>query len=289
MRSGTTMMMRLVASLHEVEMFNEPPILYALFPLMTDIDADIWNYLLEAALFEDRLVMSLRGKNLNLNRSDDACILDFKTGQDVSARLESSERRATIVKGAKGRTIAFKLPEMTHLLPKYRLLRPLGKQIVMLREPAAVVASMIARGYFCDAEIAGLPVKWPLHSATDGNFPFWLPDTEHEEWRSMDQLTRCYRAYVFQYQHYVESENDIVVDYDLFVTNPRRCFGEVTARLGLRAGECTDQLLNTVKQGKADKSPCLGGTDSALARRASDIYSDLHGRTCCLAFGQSRS
>jgi hypothetical protein len=275
MRSGTTMMMRLVASLHDVEMFNEPPVLYALFPLLTDIDTDIWSYLFDCTLFEDRLIMSLRGKNLNLNRGDDACIMDFKTEQDVNARLKSSDRRASIVKSAKGRTIAFKLPEMTHLLPKYRLLRPLGKQIVMLREPAAVVASMIARGYYCDAEIEGTPVKWPLHTASDGNFPFWLPYTEHETWRRMDQLARCYRAYVFQYQHYVESDNDIVVDYDSFVANPHRCFSEVTAKLGFRDGELTDQLLSKVKHSTPDKSRLLVSTDSSWARKASDIYRDL--------------
>lgn len=272
MRSGTTMMMRLVATLHEVEMVNEPPILYALFPLITDVDPDLWRYLFDAALFEDRLVMSLRGKNLNLNQNDDACIRHFKTDQEVGSRLGSMERRARIVESARGKTIAFKLPEMTYLLPKYRMIHPHGTQIIMLREPGAVVASMVARGYFSDDEILGPPVKWPLHRRTDGNFPFWLPEEEHEEWRRIGQQSRCYRAYIHQYDNYVGGQGDILIDYDWFVANPSERFNEITERLGLRTGELTASLLDGVRRSKGDNQRPCDQAARTLARQAANMY-----------------
>jgi len=142
----------------------------------------------------------------------------------------------------------------------------------MVREPGAVVASMVARGYFSDDEILGSPIKWPLHRQTDGNFPFWLPDTEHDEWRRIDQLSRCYRAYVYQYGSYVECESDTVVDYDWFVANPHLGFSELIERLGLRAGEFTDQLLASVRGSSIHKPPIFNQADKAWANRATDIY-----------------
>lgn len=265
-------MMRLVATLHEVEMVNEPPILYALFPLIADLDPDLWGYLFDAALFEDRLVMSLRGKNLNLNQNDDACIRHFKTEQDVGNRLGIIERRARTVERARDKRIAFKLPEMTYLLPKYRLIHPHGKQIVMIREPGAVVDSMVVRGYFADDEILGPPVKWPLHQRTDGNFPFWLPEEEHEEWRRISQQSRCYRAYLHQYDNYVEGEGDILIDYNWFVANPSERFKEITERLGLRFGELTNSLLASVRRSKSDSQESRSHAANTLARRAADMY-----------------
>ena len=272
MRTGTTMMMRLIASLDRVEMFHEPAVAYTLLPLIEDVPAAQWRLLFEACLFEDCFVPALMGHRLNLNAAAEAGVLHSKPRAEIDRRLQSRVRHAESVAQAHDHILAFKIPEMMPALPRLRAYYPDMRIIVMARRPEAVIASTVRRAYYSDEQLHGTPVKWPLQSRDDINLPFWLPETMVAAWCDMNEVARCCYAYVIQYQAVPPDPGLIVIDYDDFAWDPAARFAALSERVGWRYGPLTTGLLADVREPEGDRSVTWHGVDPDLRDRAAAAY-----------------
>lgn len=251
-RSGTTLMGNLIHSLEGYEYLFEPPMMFALLPLLaTRTDKDRWRMLFETYLFEDFLMDALAGRRMNLNEEDDSYIGRAKSHREIDNRLSSRYRRADLVAQAVGHRIAFKCPDMLPYIWLLHRCYPAMKFIIMYREPEAVVESLRQKGWFDPAVELSRRVQGPWQTLGP-DVPFWLGDAalgaDHTEWLKGDELHRCYHYWLTMYGACRRKPWALVVDYDELVRHPDWQFGRVLDYLGgAEAGPKTEDLLAGVR------------------------------------------
>lgn len=265
-RTGTTMMGQLFQSLEDVEYIFEPPALFGLMPLIDQIAAEHWRLLYETYLFEDVLLEALAGRRLNFNTHDDSHVYRAKSEAEIAERLSQSHRRDALVAQAARSTIAYKMPDMIHLVPRLTELFPETVTIVMSRRPEPVIASVGAKGWFADDRLRNAPATWPFRRHRGFAVPFWLPEDETDAWLDAGELERGARYYVNMYET-PPPASAIVIDYDAFVAEPASVFDGLARRLGRTYGPKTALLLADVAPRPAAGDPGLESVDPALIER----------------------
>ena len=261
-RSGTSIMGTLVHSLSGVELVFEPPLLYALFPLLGQMDAATWKFLYESYLFEDFLADALAGRRSNFNRWDDSGIQKVKSIQDVDARLDSRYRRLDLFREACNHRVAYKMPD---ILPWVNTITgpnfyPEMQCIIMFREPEAVVDSLLKKHWFSDDGRSSDVIQGPWNRLAPDE-AFWVRDST--EWEDASELEKSYLYYLWQSEALVARNKNYVlkngifetmdgkryciVNYDDFVREPAQEFQKVIEFVGCSPTPATAELLKTVK------------------------------------------
>ena len=276
------MIEQLLHSLDGVEMFHEPPTLYTLVPLIGEVNEREWRLLFETTLYE-ALLDALAGRYVNFNRHDDSYIHKAKSEENIAARLASAHRHAELVELARHHVVAFKIPEMVPYVGALRSYYGGMRVVVTVRQPEAVVASLLRKGWYADSRLRGESNKWPLKRRPDVNLPFWVPDEYDERWITMNEVERCCLSYAFQYEGLVDRREVAVVDYDNFVANPRPAFAALTATLGLEHGARTETLLANVVAAPSPPDILSGDVDPAIVRRVRRTYEETRSADLCSA------
>jgi hypothetical protein len=275
MRTGTTMMARLVGSFAGTEIFIEPPLCYVLLPLIEDLPREQWQLLFEAALYEDCLLPALAGRNLNLNKADLTHILTMKEPSDVEARQRTPHKHRDLVEASLQSRIAFKIPEMTHLAGTLSGYYPQMKMLATVRQPESVVASILIKGWFDDSTLTGPSLKWPLKSDRKFNFPFWLEPKYESDWKTMTPIDRCCLAYIHQYDKVDAATFNLIIDYDRFVQDAKSDLGKICDFFGMNFGPKTDSLLGDIREPKKDRTLDWGKADPSLKQKMDGVYNRL--------------
>jgi len=211
MRTGSTMLGRLLRSMQQVEAFHEPGVVYSLFPLITKIDSNMWKLLFSTSVFEDCLIRSLNATAINMNKFDESWIGYSLDDAEQTARMTSTLDREDLVKKSTGLAVCIKVPEMTPYLPDFRRIFPESQIIVTVRRPERVITSLVRKGYFTDERFFKHPKKWPNYIRDGRAYPFWLPESRYAEWGSMSEFSRCCLCFSFQYDNYVLNEKDLIL------------------------------------------------------------------------------
>lgn len=273
-RSGTTMLGQLLHTLDNVEYFFEPPFLFSLIPSIREIPEKAFRLLYESYLFEDALMSSVAGRNLNLNRNDDSFILKAKSESDIETRLSSSYRRADLFAMTQRRRIVYKMPDVTHFLPKLQSYYPGTKVIVMFREPESVVQSLQDKGWYQDLDTPSKAVQGPFRQLGP-DLPFWLQDHVMQFLR-MTPLERLYIYYINVYEYVKKMSQCLVVDYDEFVRDPEQQFQRVCEFVGEhKVTDLTQERLQEVFQHAEPPRQTLYQIDESLRQRVLNIIDEL--------------
>lgn len=231
-RSGTTLMGNLLHTLTGIEYLFEPPLLFALLPLLErPTPPRWWRTLFETYLFEDFLMDAVAGRRLNFNHRDDSNIERAKSPEEIALRLDSQYRRADLFSQAVGHRIAFKMPEVLGYLPRLHRAYPQMRMVVMWREPEAVVDSLIQKNWYGTDVETSRTTQGPWRSLGP-DVPFWLPEAQRERYLGASELERLYLYYVLMYGKLWQMPWALVVDYDLLVSEPDRQFERVCQYIG---------------------------------------------------------
>lgn len=258
-RSGTTIMGTLVHSLESIELLFEPPLLYGLFPLLGEMDPDMWKFLYETYLLEDFLMDSLAGRRVNFNRNDDSAVQKVKSLQELDTRLDSRYRRLDLFREALNHRIAYKMPDMLPQLDVLASYYPNMQVIIMFREPEAVVDSIMKKGWFSSNARTSDVIQGPwLQLGPD--VPFWVENTT--EWQQASEIEKAYIYWIRQNEALVSLDKSYVlqngifesmdkgrycvINYDDFVLHTEAEFQKVVDFLGAKPTSITSDLLKTV-------------------------------------------
>jgi len=272
MRTGSTMLGRLLRSMQRVEAFHEPGVVYSLFPLITKIDSDVWKFLFSTSVFEDALVRSLNGTAINMNQSDESWVGYSLDDSEQTSRMSCTLDREALVQKSLELSVCVKVPEMTSYLKDYRQIFPKSQIILTIRRPERVITSLMRKGYFTDERLLSRPKKWP-NCIEDGKaYPFWLPEDQYSEWRSLSEFSRCCLCFSFQYDHYVANSKDLIVDYDALCAKPSDYWLEITSKFGWSPGALTDKLLASVKEPVAMVENAKGPQEAKYLAKAVASY-----------------
>ncbi len=271
-RTGTSLMGQLIYSLDNVEQFHEPPFLYAFMYLIDDVADDVWKFLLESFVFEEMMLPALAGRRLNFNEFDDSSVFKSKSRDEIMARLARSHRRQEIFPVALNRRISFKMPETLPRLGRLRRYFPDMTFLVMLRKPENVIASLMERGWYSDAQMTGTSGEWIFKKGHDEKLPPWLQNDMVDEYIAMPEVDRCALCYLVQYENLIDRQDCLVVDYDKLIAEPHAYFARVCVALGERFGALTPQLLDGIREPAKDRAIAVDRIDSGRHRRLTEVY-----------------
>ncbi|MBL4889315.1 MAG: sulfotransferase [Candidatus Lindowbacteria bacterium] len=250
-RSGTTIMGKLVASLETVDYFYEPLYLNSHLTSMSTIDANTWNSLFESYLYEELLLNSLAGRNLNLNKNDDSSIYHYKTPDLIDSRLATSGRRNELEETSMNSTICFKLPDSLFLVPELRTRYPGLRAVAMVREFNDTMDSLIKKGWFSDAtlELGASGPMSAMHFTDNHRIPFWVKELEIDNWIELSEIDRTAWYYLATHRFILNNiDSFYVVNYDTLIEEPSQVFGNLCTFFDLRAGRLTAKLLGEVSR-----------------------------------------
>ncbi len=276
-RSGTTYLELLISSLKNVECFDEPPMLRVLLPLINKLSKEEFKILFDAYLFEERLMFSLPGRNINTNKKDQTSIYNSKTKYEISKRLNKSYRRLEIFPMALKSTIAFKHVEVGHFLHKLMDYYPNFRTILIIRKPEGVVSSILEKKWFSNQQLKHNSGKWFFKKGKKWNVPDWLPANKEKFFLKSSETERSLLYYVYEYKNFLKilkkkGFKPAVIDYDGFTKKPKKTFLKITKKFNLKFGPITDRLLNKSKVNRKKNKITKRFMNSDLFYEANSLY-----------------
>lgn len=280
-RTGSTLAARLINSLQDVELTNEPSFLYCHFPLIDSMEKSVWKYLYESYLFEDLLMQGLQGRNINLNRRDDGSFWHSKPTAQINDRILVSHRRRETLEIAARQKPGYKLTDMLRYISPFRSLYPQADIVVLVRKPESVIASILSKGWYSNNDLLNVRSLWPFREQGGLAIPYWVPLEDMDEFCRMSELERCVYYYILQHEHLSEGLNLRVLDYDQLLENPGAVFAALAETIGSNYGPMTDALLKAVQEPEKDRSVDMSMIDSRMKSRlkeATDRVRSLTGQ-----------
>lgn len=259
-RSGTTIFEKLISSLKNVECFDEPAMLRVLMPLINNLSEEEFKILFEGYLFEERLMYSLPGRNLNLNKHDMTSIYNSKPLKEINSRLNKSYRRMEIFPRALKCSIAFKQVEIGDYLKPLSKCYPKMRSILLIRSPIGVINSINQKEWFGNKQLFGNSGKWFFKKGVNWNLPDWLKKEDIKKFINYNQSNRALMYYKSEYKNFLsclKSKNykPIIIDYDDFTKNPDFIFKKTVKNIGENYGKLTRKILKTIKPNSSVKKP----------------------------------
>lgn len=247
-RSGTTIMGKIVHSFKNVEYRFEPPLLFPLFALLPVMKERRWRLLFENYLYNEILVESLTGRSINCNREDDSSIYKVKAEKEINERLTRSFPRLEIENRILDHTIALKMPDIVHYLPKYRRYYPKARIVIMLRKAGEVILSILKKGWFTDEALQYQNSNWPNRLWNGKRIPFWVELGFEASWDQMDEVNRAAYYYLQSNRAVSKISDAILIKYDDLVENPEKVVSQLSEKLNVPYGEKTKEILDTIER-----------------------------------------
>jgi hypothetical protein len=264
-RSGTTILGKLLHTYSNVEYAFEPSMLVGLFPLLDHLSEHTWKYLYEVYLAEEFLANTLAGRSINTNRYDDSSIYVVKSSEELEQRLSQSWPKREIFKKAKGKIIAYKIPDIVSSMPHLLKYYPKTRVIIMTRGAPETINSLIQKQWFDDSSSQAATI-WPFKVTNDGKrIPYWVLKQDEQLWLELSEIDRCAYYYLRMNESAHYAPQILHVRYSEFVSQPTVVADRIAQRLGLVPGEMTQSVLSTIK-------PTREAADSKIMQSISEVY-----------------
>jgi len=272
-RSGTTIMGKVIHSFKCVEYAFEPPILFSLFPLISNLDENNWKLLYETYLYEEFLIPALSGRAINCNRKDDSSIYKVKTEALINERLNKSLRKVDGERIAENSRIAYKMPDVVSFLPYLKQYYPNTSVIIMHRQAPYIFNSLLEKGWFNNNMLHHENVVWPNRFLNGLRIPFWVDPNDDDMWYEMDELHRI--AYYYIRQHTEDIHDCIKIKYEKLIENPKSIAMSLAEKLGLQFGDKTAEILSTIRYTKKKRNLAILKKLEPEIRKKVEYYSNL--------------
>lgn len=239
MRSGTSVLGKIIGSFDQVEFFYEPMIFVNLL-LNPSCHA-----LLEDYIYSDLMMPALAGRNINLNRNDDSSIYNYKSEAFIAARMSRSWPADLIHATYPSVSCLVKYPTYisqiaslpTHYFPM--------KRVYIYREPNGNLHSLLRKRWFSD-EVLAAGVRGEFRKVDDQKLPLWIEDGEREDFLSLDEQGRC----LFYYNKCLSAsldKFDLILSYESLCNDPFATAEQLQNNLGISPGDRTHELLKNMR------------------------------------------
>lgn len=242
MRSGTSVLGKIIGSLRDVEFFYEPMIFVKL--LMNPACSEMFD----DYIYSDLIMPALAGRNLNLNRNDDSSIFNYKSENFIEDRMARSWSADEIHSAYSGVGCLIKYPTyITQIASFSSSAFPLRK-VFIFREPNGNLNSLLRKRWFSD-EVISSGIRGEFKKLNSRNVPLWVEDSDVERFLSMDEEGRC----LFYYNKTLSAnldQFDVVMSYELLCNDPLHTVEILQNKLGAQPGEVTQALLKNMRPEK---------------------------------------
>lgn len=275
-RSGTTLFEQLISSLKNVECYDEPALLRILFPLIKHLSKKEFQILFEGYLFEERMMYSIPGRNINLNKFDMSSIYNSKDKQEIERRLSKSYRRLEIFPKAIKSSIAFKQVEISQYLREFVNYYPGIRTILLIRNPKGIVNSINKKKWFSDQQLFNNSGKWFFKKGENWNIPDWLENSKIQKFLQMNETNRALLYYQSEYKNFIKclkikKFKPLIIDYDDFTRNPYSIFSATTKAINENYGKLTNKILKSIKLNSSSQKNLIN-YDKKLFENCNKLY-----------------
>jgi hypothetical protein len=247
-RSGTTIVGKIIHSFTNVEYAFEPPLLYSLLPLISELNENHWKLLYETYLYEEFLMSAISGRGINCNREDDSSIYRVKSEKLINERLSKSLRKVDGEKLAQKSRIVYKMPDVVPFLCRLKKYYPGTTVLIVLRKATYVFNSLLEKGWFSDRTLREENLVWPNRLLNGTRIPFWVAPGDDKSWCEMDELHRIAYYYINVNKPVKKIHDCITVKYDDLIENPLSTAKSLAEKLKLHFGDKTLEILDTVNR-----------------------------------------
>lgn len=224
-RSGTTIIGKIVGSMKNCLYFFEPAIMkyfpatFVMKHIFHDQHQDIKNSFL-ATLFEDYILPSIQGRNINMNMQDWSYWENYQTYSDLRKKWNLN-RRSSALEWLENNDVrfVFKVNESQYLYDVYNNLFEGMKILYVYRNGIDVVNSMLEKGWFKD-DYEPIDIYGTYENV---NIPIWVNNLKHRDYINWNQETRCVYAWRklneigMEYYHSHNQKNCSLWYYDLLM------------------------------------------------------------------------
>jgi len=253
-RSGTSVLLRLLASMKPTVFLYEPAALkyYPGYPLDNEIFLGM--------LFEDYIVPQISGRNQNPNENEDTWIGNYYTNNfhgQYSRRREvldyiERENPLFILKTLESQML---LPSLIDIFPGCRFLH-------ITRDPNAIINSMIKRGWWTD-EFMATVVDYVDRYNNCINVPWYIDDNDKALWKDWNVETRtaCVVTTLTKEWLRFSHENDACqnIRYEDLCTSPGRFAEFLAVKYNLEPTEITKRHIKSIRKHKLSEYPDIAG------------------------------
>ena len=239
MRSGTSVLGKIIGSFDGVEFFYEP---MTFITLLLNKEC---RFLLEDYIYYDLLMASLAGRNLNLNSHDDSSVYNYKSKKVIEERLSRSWSTDMIHESNQDVFCLVKYPSYINQFAEYESNRFKVKKIFIFREPVGTILSLMKKKWFNESVLT-LGLRGEFKQLEGKHVPLWLADTEVDLFWNLDEMGRCLFYYTKTLKEYTHNF-DVVVSYDMLCNEPKRTVNGLLKKLSLKRGDLTNKLIEELR------------------------------------------
>ena len=252
-RSGTSILMKLLASAEKTEIAYEPPLAETLDFLSQNGSLSnreiysIWmtyvseHYVLDAAM----------GRGVNLREGEYSSFLEYKSHAELSRRLETAGGALqTAAQVRRERPIlTFKLVASWDLLSILLSKSPSLRAVEISRCPWQVTASIASIGWFEPELDSG--VYLPMTTNSSGNSaPYRCSEKLSEDWPYLSNEQRSAK-YVIELAEQRSAflsgfESLVQINYEELVKSPQRIKNQLFDKFQLKDGQNTERILEAI-------------------------------------------
>jgi hypothetical protein len=279
-RSGTTILENIVSSFKNIECFDEPALFRVLLCLYDTIDKKDFELLCKTYFFEERLINSVSGRNINLNKKDQTSIFRSKSKSEIYKRLNKSHPRIEILKRINNFKIALKLVDLGPNILKLDQIFKKSQFILIIRNPKDTINSILKKNWYKLAQLKskeGLSGKWLFKEKYKNfNLPFWLKDSQINNFMKMKEIDRCATYYINEYKNIIKfikkikNKNLSIIDYDKLINKPSKTIDYIIKKTASIKTKKTQELMKKIKFKK--KESLIKNINLNLYKECNKLY-----------------
>ena len=187
-RSGTSILGKLIGSMDGVEYLFEPTT-----PKYMAMDPGLCR----AILFEDFVLPSLQGRNVNIDQGTESFSGYYITDENLKEKWENKRRIDVLPRIMNNKPqFVFKLTEVQGLTGQFNVLFPDVKFIHIIRNGMEVIQSMMRPNWYTDSYMYTNAVDWVTCVKREDeklyNVPWFVSvEMDEKEWLNYNHATRC--------------------------------------------------------------------------------------------------
>lgn len=279
-RSGTTILGKLIGSLEGIEYYFEPAFLHKFIYEINNIPHDRWQSIFEWYIYDDLLLNSLAGRNLNWNLNDDSCVLNFKS-DTVKQRLSTSHRKLDLEAQAANSRVAFKIPDLVFQMPLIRSIYPEISSVSIFRKPEFTIPSIHQKLWFHDQALdinSPMPqIAFSVHG--NSRVPLWVPEEEVGYWLSLPEIDRAAYYYIKANEILLSQCSQLcLICYDSLINNAETEVNKICNYLKTEFSSKTKDVINSIRTNERDAPSSWNEINADLRSKARNLYDQLYAK-----------
>jgi len=250
-RSGTTILGKLIGSLKDVVYCYEPSPMILIPPLIKNgiINMNIGGDLLKSILFEDYLLQTMSGRNINYNTNESSYIGHYININKIKKTMIKSNKRDDIIRDLGDKKFIIKIPNIQPSLDIIKSIFNNVKIINITRNGNDVIESSKIKNFFTDVYISNKMID-----ISKNNVPWYINDSNlFNKFNTETKIAHIWRVLNEYWLPHISNDNMYHIRLEDLKCNPHTYVDYISEFIGNELTDITNKHIESIINWK-DKS-----------------------------------